>query len=116
MNPPVMNQRADPADLYAVLGVTPTATPTEIAHAFRVKLRALHPDTHYAGSPADAEIQLRQVLAAYARLRDPQRRAIYDQNHPAHIDTATTQVTVTHHRNPPANRSALWIGPVRWQR
>ncbi|WP_085241812.1 J domain-containing protein [Mycobacterium europaeum] len=59
-----MNQCTDPADPYAVLGVTPTATPAEITHAFRVKLRALHPDTHYAGSPADAETQLRQVLGA----------------------------------------------------
>jgi curved DNA-binding protein CbpA len=110
-----MNQCLDP---YAVLGVTPAATPAEITHAFRVKLRALHPDTRYAGSPAGAETRLRQVLAAYALLRDPHRRAAYDQNHPAQNDTAAERITVTRHIDPKAEakRPPLWAGPVRWQR
>jgi curved DNA-binding protein CbpA len=108
-----MTQSPDP---YAVLGVTPAATPAEITHAFRVKLRALHPDTRYAGSPAGAETQLRQVLAAYALLRDPNRRAAYDQKRPAHDDTAAVPITVTRHVDPKAKRPPLWAGPVRWQR
>ncbi len=111
-----MNQCADRPNLYAVLGVTPTATPAEISHAFRIKLRALHPDSYCAGSPADAQTRLQQVLAAYTLLRDPQRRAIYDQKYPAHIDTDTVHITVTHHAAPQANRPPLWAGPVRWQR
>lgn len=111
-----MNQGPDPTDLYAVLGVTPTATPAEISHAFRVKLRALHPDTHFAGSPADAQTRLRQVLAAYALLRDPHQRAIYHQKHSTEIDTAPVQIAITHHTHTPANRPPLWAGPVRWQR
>jgi GR25 family glycosyltransferase involved in LPS biosynthesis len=69
----VMNDNRDP---YAVLGVTPTATPAEIAHAFRAKLRALHPDT---SSAAVGDTELRQVLAAYGLLRDPDHRADYDR-------------------------------------
>ena len=60
-----MNEHPDP---YAVLGVTPTATPAEITHAFRAKLRTLHPDTC---SAAVSDGELRQVLAAYGLLRDP---------------------------------------------
>ncbi len=68
-----MNEHPDP---YVVLGVTPTATPAEITHAFRAKLRTLHPDTR---SAAIGDGQLRQVLAAYGLLRDPNRRADYDR-------------------------------------
>lgn len=105
--------RSPSSDLYAVLGVTPTATPAEITHAFRTKLRALHPDTHHRGSPADAQTRLQQVLTAYTLLRDPHRRAIYDQKHPTHTDTV--HVTVTHHA-PPNQPPPLWAGPVHWQR
>lgn len=110
-----MNQCPDP---YAVLGVTPAASPTEITHAFRVKLRALHPDTRYAGSAAGAETQLRQLLDAYAQLRDRHRRAVYDQKHPTPNDTAAVKINVTRHVDPKAeaDRPPLWAGPVRWQR
>jgi curved DNA-binding protein CbpA len=114
-----MNQCPDP---YAVLGVTPAATPAEIAHAFRARLRALHPDTRDAGSGAGSaageETQLPQVLAAYALLRDPQRRAAYDQQRPAQSDPAPVRINITHHVDPPAEsgRPPLWAGPVRWQR
>ena len=59
-------QRFDP---YAVLGLSPMATPDEIT-AWKAKKTA-------ETTPADE--QLRRVLAAYALLRDPQRRARYDR-------------------------------------
>src|SRR5712671_6401482 len=64
---------------YLVLGVSPTATPAEITHAYRARLRAHHPDTRHTPSPHTADEHLRQLLAAYALLRDPTRRADYDR-------------------------------------
>ncbi|OBF38621.1 hypothetical protein A5724_09360 [Mycobacterium sp. ACS1612] len=70
----MLRQRFHP---YAVLGVPRTATPEAITTAYRRRVRALHPDTRTA--PQSTEKQLRQVLAAYAQLRDPARRARYDR-------------------------------------
>jgi len=64
---------------YLVLGVSPTATQAEITHAYRTRLRAHHPDTRHPPASKTADDDLRQVLAAYALLRDPARRAGYDR-------------------------------------
>ena len=64
---------------YLVLGVSPTATQAEITHAYRTRLRAHHPDTRHTPPSQTADDDLRQVLAAYALLRDPARRAGYDR-------------------------------------
>ncbi|MFF2112476.1 J domain-containing protein [Rhodococcus koreensis] len=63
-------------DPYRVLGVTPAASQSEIARAYRRLLRLHHPDTRGPG-PADpgADEHLQQILAAYTLLRDPVRRA-----------------------------------------
>jgi curved DNA-binding protein CbpA len=68
-------------DPYAILGVAATATQDQITHAYRRKLRALHPDTRAASTPADpgADEQLRRIMAAYALLRDRVRRAALDR-------------------------------------
>jgi curved DNA-binding protein CbpA len=66
-------------DPYWVLGVSPTATQAEITHAYRTRLRTHHPDTRHTPSPQTADEHLRQVLAAYALLRDAARRADYDR-------------------------------------
>jgi len=66
-------------DPYLVLGVSPTATQGEITHAYRTRLRAHHPDTRQTPSSQTADEHLRQLLAAYALLRDPTRRADYDR-------------------------------------
>ena len=66
-------------DPYLVLGVSPTATQAEITHAYRTRLRAHHPDTRRTPPSQTADDDLRQVLAAYALLRDPARRADYDR-------------------------------------
>ena len=72
----MVRQNPDP---YLVLGVSPTATQAEITHAYRTRLRAHHPDTRHTPSPQAADEHLRQVLAAYALLRDPARRTDYDR-------------------------------------
>jgi curved DNA-binding protein CbpA len=66
-------------DPYLVLGVSPTATQAEITHAYRTRLRAHHPDTRQTPCSQTADEHLRQLLAAYALLRDPTRRADYDR-------------------------------------
>jgi curved DNA-binding protein CbpA len=71
----MVRQNPDP---YLVLGVSPTATQAQITHAYRTRLRAHHPDTRHTPSPKTADEHLRQLLAAYALLRDPVRRADYD--------------------------------------
>jgi curved DNA-binding protein CbpA len=60
-------------DPYLVLGVSPNATQAQITHAYRTRLRAHHPDTRRSLSSQTADDRLRQVLAAYALLRDPAR-------------------------------------------
>ena len=66
-------------DPYLVLGVSATATQAEIAHAYRHRLRAHHPDTRHTTPSHEGDEHLRQALDAYALLRDPARRADYDR-------------------------------------
>ena len=72
------------ADLYAILGLDRSATQAEIARAYRTLLRRHHPDTRTSGDPSQDAISdaaLQQILTAYAVLRDPDRRADYDQRY-----------------------------------
>ena len=122
-------------DPYLVLGVSPTATQAEITHAYRTRLRTHHPDTRPTPSPQTADEHLRRLLAAYALLRDPARRADYDRatthaatpppasphgptpaNRPS---TGRVQVPITHHATTaaaPTPEPPLRAGPVRRHR
>jgi curved DNA-binding protein CbpA len=102
-------------DPYAVLGVAPTATQAEITHAYRRHLRDHHPDLRSPEPNAPADERLREILAAYALLRDPTRRAAYDRAHPRHRDAGARRIDVRH-GEPPDDQPDLWAGPVRWQR
>ena len=99
---------------YTVLGVSPTATPTEITHAYRRQLRDQHPDTRGAPSDAAADDRLREIVAAYALLRDPQRRAAFDRAHPVSGGSAPVRIPVAH--NESNDEAPLRAGPVRWHR
>ncbi|MER6978470.1 J domain-containing protein, partial [Streptomyces carpinensis] len=66
------------ADLYAVLGVEPSATADVITSAFRARVRELRPDTHVDAATAE---RFGEVRAAYETLRDPVLRAAYDQTY-----------------------------------
>jgi curved DNA-binding protein CbpA len=68
----------DDLDPYVVLGVRRQASPEEIARAYRRAARLTHPDS--GGSGAGSE-PFRLVNDAYEVLRDPGRRAGYDQLH-----------------------------------
>ena len=122
---------SDALDPYAVLGVSPSATPAEIAHAYRQRLRAQHPDTRttQTGAAPVADEQLQRLLAAYAILRDPARRAAYDRSaqtttQPRVVITTPgghqkrVDIPVTHNAHPRTDSTTppLWAGPVRRHR
>ena len=98
----------DDHDLYAVLGVAPDASPAQIGHAYRLLLRAHHPDIH----PNPDSAALAAAMAAATILRDPARRAAYDRTRRPTRDqpTAPPQPTPRPHRTVPDIR----VGPVRW--
>lgn len=64
-------------DLYAVLGVAPSAQPVEISRAYRRLARALHPDAR-PDDPA-AAARFARIGAAYRVLADSAQRARYDR-------------------------------------
>ena len=62
-------------DYYAILEVSPSATTTEIKRSYRSLARLHHPDLNQ-----DAlDIHIKHLNAAYEVLRDPLKRAAYDE-------------------------------------
>ena len=61
---------------YDVLGVDKNASDDDIRKAFRKLSKKYHPDLNKA---PDAEAKFKEVNAAYELLKDPQKRAQYDQ-------------------------------------
>ena len=100
-------------DPYLALGVPPTATQAQITHAYRTRLRTHHPDTRSTPASRVADEELQKLLSAYALLRDPVRRAAYDE---AAADSGVhVPITVRTTHAPAARDPAppLWAGPVR---
>ena len=111
-------------DLYQALGVGRSASPDELAAAFRARAKELHPDTR----PHDrvAAERFKRVSLAYAVLRDPLQRARYDagivvvepplpapsSTHWASTHWASTHWASTHSGTRPAWRArwAFWGG------
>lgn len=63
-------------DYYGTLGVEPGAGDSEIKTAYRRLARKFHPDV---SKESGAEERFKAVNEAYEALRDPQKRAAYDQ-------------------------------------
>jgi curved DNA-binding protein len=63
-------------DYYKILGVARTGTADEIKKSYRRLARKFHPDV---SKEKDAEQKFKEVQEAYEVLKDPEKRAAYDQ-------------------------------------
>lgn len=103
-------------DPYRVLGVEPSASASQITHAYRTLMRRHHPDTRTpapqaapSGPHQEHDAALQQVIAAYTVLRDPSQRADYDASRTAHARRDHDRLS--HEHSKPARRSAWHTGP-----
>lgn len=62
---------------YEVLSVSRQANDAEIKSAFRKLAKEHHPDRNQGDK--DAELKFKEIAEAYEALKDPQKRAAYDQ-------------------------------------
>lgn len=64
-------------DLYAVLGVSKSASGDELKQAYRKMSKEWHPDKHKGDK--SAETKFKAINEAYETLSDPKKRQMYDQ-------------------------------------
>ncbi|AOR36728.1 hypothetical protein BFF78_41840 [Streptomyces fodineus] len=118
-----MPARDQGGDLYAVLGVEPSATAEVITSAFRARVRELRPDTRVDAVTAE---RFGEVRSAYETLRDPVLRAAYDQTYQRTAGRAYDPGPVVARpvRSAPRYLVVLGVvrpepplraGPVRWE-
>jgi DnaJ-class molecular chaperone len=63
-------------DYYAILGVAPDASLEHIKKAYRLLAKTHHPDM---SKEVGAEERFKEAAEAYACLKNPEKRAAYDQ-------------------------------------
>ena len=65
-------------DYYEVLGVDKNASEADLKKAYKKMARKYHPDLN-RDDPKTAEAKFKEVNEAYDVLKDPQKKAQYDQ-------------------------------------
>ncbi len=63
-------------DYYKIMGLSRSATPEDIKRAYRKLSRQFHPDI---SKEKNAEARFKEIGEAYEVLKDPEKRAAYDQ-------------------------------------
>lgn len=63
-------------DYYKVLGVSPISTFDEIHKSYRALSKKYHPDL--AEDKTLAETKMKEIVAAYNQLKEPEQRKLYD--------------------------------------
>jgi len=71
-----LEQFMDYKDYYDIMGLERKASQDEIKRAYRKLARKYHPDV---SKEADAEARFKELGEAYAVLKDPEKRAAYDE-------------------------------------
>jgi len=113
-----MTEERDP---YAVLGVASTATPDEVVTAYRALARRYHPDV---SADADAQQRMAEINGAWSVLRDPEKRAAWDEANAVQAPDTTAKTPGSHghvHKQTPAHgsgstRQGSRHGTITWRR
>lgn len=105
-------------DHYAALGITPQANAAEVARAYRMMMRARHPDTRTT-SGSDSAVtgtasDVQGIMDAYAVLKDPVRRAAYDRHQGVQPEHTQPKRVGNDGIGFSAADPPLTVGPVRW--
>lgn len=88
----------DYKDYYNILEVSPDATTAEIKRSYRRLVRLHHPDLNRQAR----DIHVKRLNEAYAVLRDPVKRAVYDRQRAEEKRRAAAQAAL--HRQQQARR------------
>lgn len=98
-------------DYYKVLGISRTASKSEVKSAYRKLARLRHPDVNRGSESAAHEFAL--LSKAYRVLIDPQERAYYDEKLTSVVNSGYSILNST---NPHACRARNLTVQARWDR